>query len=341
MLKNYNKYWKSVLEKSSTYLKKHGSKLKISLVFLSFAIPFSLLYYLDAPSFDQTWKGRTFYLFFVWLFIMELILDWEKYSSETAGNLSAKNLFVLITTSILPTVYVVIANYYGLNMAIASLAGQYKIHWNQSMPLSTEYLVFMALFSLVLFSAYKSRGLKDFSLSIFFLGIIGVIYTIDNIYPGGNFTPFQIFVPTTAMFAERLLNLIGYQTMWMGEYEGAPVLRAWNSKGEASFGIAWPCSGVESFLIYIITILLFLKKTAIPWKQKAIYFIIGAVVTYFINILRIVTIFVIAINNGSDAAWVFHNYYGLLYSVAWIMSYPMIIIGSQILLKKIKSSLKS
>jgi len=102
----------------------------------------------------------------------------------------------------------------------------------------------------------------------------------------------------------------------MGEYEGASMLRAWNSKGEASFGIAWSCSSVESFLLYTITILLFLKKTTIPWKQKAIYLIIGAVVTYFINILRIVTIFVIAINNGLDAAWVFHNNYGLLYSVA-------------------------
>lgn len=102
----------------------------------------------------------------------------------------------------------------------------------------------------------------------------------------------------------------------MGEYEGASMLRAWNSKGEASFGIAWSCSSVESFLLYTITIFAFFEENNHPLETKAIYLIIGAVVTYFINILRIVTIFVIAINNGLDAAWVFHNNYGLLYSVA-------------------------
>lgn len=62
---------------------------------------------------------------------------------------------------------------------------------------------------------------------------------------------------------------------------------------------------------------------------------LGVVVTYFINVLRIVTIFVIGINGGDWMA--FHNIYGQLYSITWIVSYPLLIIGSQMLWAKIKN----
>jgi len=71
----------------------------------------------------------------------------------------------------------------------------------------------------------------------------------------------------------------------------------------------------------------------ISWKAKIGYFAIGAAVTYFINILRIVTIFMIGMNGGDVE--LFHSFYGPLYSVAWIVSYPLIILGSQSLWRKI------
>jgi len=161
-------------------------------------------------------------------------------------------------------------------------------------------------------------------------------------YRYGSFTPFQIFVPTTAMLAEKILNLMGYETILiLGR--SMPRLLVKNS-GEAYWqagaDIAWPCSGVESLIIYTLIILLFLRITVPSWKQKIIYFTIGAIVTYFINILRIVTIFMIAANTGgvgSPEAQSFHNYYGQLYSIVWIVSYPLIIIGSRALWAKIRS----
>ena len=58
-----------------------------------------------------------------------------------------------------------------------------------------------------------------------------------------------------------------------------------------------------------------------------IIFVIGAVGTYIVNILRIVSIYVIAINQGD---WrTFHDYYGELYSITWIIAYLLIIILSR------------
>jgi len=334
IIQTFNKNIDSLKE----HVKILASILKKILPILSFIIPFLLLYSLYPYSFEVTWHGRTFYLFFLWLVSLEFILDWEKLQASKVNKLRSIRTVAFIIALLLPTIYVIAANYYGLNDMIVSFSLQNGIgqEWANAMPVSIEYLVFTMLFVLILLLNSGVKGLLDFSIAAFFLGIIGFIYVIDNIYPYGTFTPFQIFVPTTTTLAAYVLNLLGYQTEWKGESLGTPVLKAWNSKGEFQAGIAWPCSGIDSLIIYSVTILLFLKKSAIPLNQRIAYFIIGAVITYFINILRIVTLFIIAINGGD---WhQFHNYYGPLYSITWIICYLLIIIGTRALWGKIKHS---
>ena len=311
---------------------------------LSFIVPFLILYFLYPNSFEATWKGRTYYLFFLWLVSLEITLGWEELQTDKVDKLKSIRTFAFIIALLLPTIYVVVANHCGLNAIIADLAKQNNILWVDWILISTEYLVFAVLFNLIILAEFGISGLKDFSISMFFLGTIGVIYTIDNLCPGGRFTPFQILVPTTANLAANVLNLMGYKTRMSfisnhPVYGSMPYLAVKDSQGVwQGSGIAWACAGVESLLIYTIIILLFLKKTAIPWKHRIVYFIIGAIVTYFINILRIVTIFVIAANYGFDSpeVWLFHDYYAQLYSITWIISYPLLIIGSRALWSKIR-----
>jgi len=250
---------------------------------------------------------------------------------------------------------VIAANYCGLNAIIEDLAkraitlplppGDWQAHLAGLAPLSTEYLVFAVFFCLIILLAYGINGLMDFSISTFFLVTIGVLFTINIIYPFGKFTPLQILVSPTATLAANVLNLMGYETTMSfttSSYYGyMPRLAAWDPKNlsrRASFGIAWPCAGIESLLIYTVIILLFLKKSAIPWKHRIIYFAVGAVVTYFINVLRVTTIFLIVMDYGfpSPQFQRFHDYYGMLYSITWIISYPLIIIGSRALWGKIR-----
>jgi thaumarchaeosortase len=204
----------------------------------------------------------------------------------------------------------------------------------------------MALFVLIVVQEHGASGLKNYSIPALFLGVVGTLYTIDNLSPWGTFTPFQIMVPATTTLASNVLNLMGYQTtVYMTsrpEYGLIPNLRAQNSKGWAEFGIAWPCAGIESLLIYTVVVLIFLSKSNIPGRARVGYFVIGAIVTYFINILRIATIFVIAIDAGQNSAAVqeFHDYYGMLYSTIWIVSYPLIIMGSQLLWERMRKPTK-
>jgi thaumarchaeosortase len=295
------------------------------------------------------WKGRTFELFFVWLIGLELILGWDDLKASMINKLVSARTFGFTFSLLLPTVYVVASYYWGLNAAIANWATQSQIAWASSMALSTEYLAFGSMFCAVAFLHYGYKGLKAFSVPAFFLFIVGAIYTIDNVYPYGQFAPFQIFVPTTTTLAAAILTLMGYSTnitYIQSSAQGTmPILTATNTHtlASASFSIAWPCAGIESFLIFTVVILLFLKRMNISLKGKVGYFAFGVVITYIINALRIVNIFTAGVVYGENSIQVqnIHFYYGPLYAMAWIVSYPLIILATQNLWRKIRRTKQS
>lgn len=302
----------------------------------SFIAPILMLFVLDSNSFNYTWKGRTLYIFFLWLLFLELILDWEKLTQKNLASLKKPRIVVIGIMASIPIVYVISVNFLGLDQMLIETGKQILTFWHfpldnlQDLPISLEYLVFTIFFATTIWLAYKVDGLKQFSISLCLLGAIGTIYMIDTFYPYGTFTPFQAFVPFTASLAAQVLNWMGYTTSFLPyQMQGTPVLYVSGSSGSVGFGIGWPCAGVQSLFIYTCVILLFLKKSAIPLIQKIIYFIIGAIGTYTVNILRIVSIYIIAINQGNSAAQVFHDYYGELYSITWIIAYLIIIILSR------------
>jgi len=320
---------------------------------ISFVPPLLILYVLHPLSFEQTYHGRTLLLFFLWLVLLEIVLSWEKFQRNNAVKLISIRTVLFAIGLLLPSIYVIAAQYCGLNTIIENsvkqilfpgLGKEWIDHYASLIPLAVEYLVFAVLFGSIILLEYGVKSLMDFSLSTLFLGTIGVLFAIDLLYPLGRFMPLQVLVPATATVVAMVLNLMGYGTTYEiinhPVYGFMPYLDIKNHPW-AGFGLAWPCSGYESLLIYTVTILLFLKKTDIPWKHKIIYFAIGAVVTFFINILRVVTLYLIAIEKGpsfntSDYDWQrFHNYYGMLYSITWIISYPLTIIGSRVLWRKI------
>lgn len=315
------------------------------LPFFSFVVTFVVLYLFDPKMFETTWKGRTYYLFFLWLLFLETILQWEALK-PTVYKFKSIKIIVFTATLLLPPIYIIWANCLGLNELFVELAGKAGVPFAAWMPIANEYLILMIIFAAIITLEYGVTQLRNYSISLLFLGTVGLIFLVDNLYPYGQFTPFQLIVPTTTGFAANVLSFMGYKTEMRlianhpTFHSSIPYLKIENQQGKViGFYIGWPCSGVESLLIYSITISLFLKRNAMPKVQKIIYFAIGAIITYCINIVRIVAIFIIAINNGDWRS--FHDYYGQLFSVLWIISYPLIIIGSQLLLNKIGKSINS
>lgn len=319
---------------------------------LSYIPPFLILYMLEPTSYDYTWKGRTYYIFFMWSVFLETILYWDYIKIESWRAKPRRTIIFLITLS-LPTIYVLAANFVGFdhyqnfNQFIIELSRRCGIggviprdieYFTGKMPLAIEYLTFTVIFDLIILLGYGLNGVAKYPVSSFLLGLIGFIYLIDNLFPYGLFMPLQLLVPLTAFLAAHVLNLMGYKTTIVMEndpiYGSIPGLKVEglkypNGTPYTGFvGIAWSCAGVDSLLIYSITTLTFLRGMVFSRKQKIFFFILGVVATYSLNILRVVTILIIGTvyGVGSREWWRFHDYYGPLYSITWITAYPLIMI---------------
>ena len=324
------------------FIKAHWKSIVPLLPLASFAVALIWSYTLQPESFEVLWKGRAFQLFFVWLIALELILGWENVRENKLRKPVSARTFLFVVSLFLPTVFVVIFNYAGGNVFVLNFTQQIGVFWARDMPIAVEYLFFAFLFSITVFLSFGFKGLKSFSVPIFFPAIVGAIFVIDSIYPYDQFTPFQALVPVTTVLAANVLGLMGYTTsldLSRGNLPQLTVIDPANPLKQATFAVAWPCAGIESLLIFTVTILLFLKRMPISWKAKVGYFTVGAAVTYFINILRIVSIYLVALGGGDVT--LFHSTIGPLYAIPWIVSYPLVILGTQSLWRKFRNRKKA
>jgi len=329
------------------------------ILLVCFTLPIALLAvidYLNIESFvafnssflfEETWKGRMFYLFFIWLFFIESIIDWKKIVERKPQNRA--RILACFTCALIPTIYVLVVNFVpNASQTILSIGQDVGIygdfltfHW----PLSLEYLIFLVFFASATLLAYGKRALT-FSISLSLLGVIASAYMIDTIYPFGLFNPLQLFALPTAASTAAFFELLGYQATLSfpylykvgSQYSRLPYLSITSGSKSAGALIGWPCAGVHSLLLYILIILVFFKRSEILSFRKAVYFIFGLFGTYFVNILRIYSILVIQMNYGQDAATVFHNNYGELYFFTWIFLYILLIVCIQrfMLVEKIR-----
>ncbi len=290
-------------------------------------------------SFDVTWKGRLFYLVFLWFLVIEAAMDWDKIVDFQPRN--RRVIAISLVVALLPTFYVLATNFLGLDLELLKI-GRYSLNIHSlnadltpsdflhlGWPLSVEYLVFAVFFMSAILFAYHSRGLKVFSISFALVGGIGVAYLLDTIFPFGVFRPLQTLALPTAATTAALFDVLGYSVMMsfpvrLGESLLPGLTVAMGGK-TASVSIAWACAGVHSLLLYMLIISVFFKKTNISAFRKLAYFIVGLFGTFFVNVLRVFSIIMIMLEHGSAAGMSFHNTYGELYSFIWIFLFLLLI----------------
>jgi len=152
----------------------------------SLVLPILVLYIFDPNSFQSAWKGRFPYIFFLWLFVLELALAWRRLPKNTLGTSKWVRTLVAAVAMAIPTAYAVATFHFGLNQEIVELGKwvgvPYEVYgpWflQFSWPLSFEYLVFTVFFAASVLLTFGIKGLRRFSVSLFFLGAIGSFYMV-------------------------------------------------------------------------------------------------------------------------------------------------------------------
>jgi thaumarchaeosortase len=298
----------------------------------------SLLYLFNPTMFQEVWKGYLPLLIFLWLVLLEITLNWNKPLQKPRSFPTGFKVVLTAFFGIAPTIYVLaffLSDLDQLVLNVGRLAGLSGWFLETSWPISLQYLVSATFITLLLLLLYKGEGLRRFSASTFFIWSFGAFYTMDTFYPYGKVTVLQNIVPWIVGVVALTLSPMGYHI----QYNSNNCLLTVDKPGSYIFRahVYWPCAGVYSLFIYTFVTLLFLKGTAISLKGKVIYFIAGAVGTFFVNALRVATICKLAVDQGQDAGRLFHTYYGELFFIAWIIIYPFIILGSRKLWMKLSS----
>ena len=290
-------------------------------------------------SFDVTWKGRMFYLIFAWILILETAIGWKKIIDKIPTKPSL--IIASLACALIPTVYVLATNFFGLDLAVLKLGHSFGIpsvysdntpsdFLHLQWPISLEYVVFFVFFLVSILLAYRPRVLKVFSISLAFLGAMTVAYMLDTIYPFGVFRPLQEMALPTAATAAALFDILGYKVNLMYPYHTADSLLPRLSVGlggkSASVAIAWACAGVYSLLLYVLVMLIFFRRINISSSRKVSYFVIGLFGTFFANVLRVYSIIIVDLQYGQAAGTVFHNSYGELFGFGWIFLFILLIV---------------
>ena len=195
--------------------------------------------------------------------------------------------------------------------------------------------VFYALYCLAATALlYSVRSIRLMTLPVIYLVGLGILDAMDAYFPEDSLAFLQVWVYLIWNVVVFLLSLMGFHINF--DMTTAPlhlpslILRGnqlflWGYKGYVGLAIYWPSSGVVSMIIYSLVIVVLMVKLDAPRTRKAIYAIIGAVGTYFVNVIRI-TLIVLYITYVSSDFQAFHASIGEVLFIAWIFIYLLVVI---------------
>jgi len=290
-------------------------------------------------TFDLTWKGRMFYSIFVWFMVIESAFGWQSLMDKKPLN--RKLIAISLIIAVIPTIYVLAVNFFGLDLTILKTGlnlnipavtanGDPSDFLHLQWPLSLEYMVLFSCFLAAITLSYKGKGLKIFGISLVFIGAMSIAYMLDTIFPFGVFKPLQELALPTAATTAALFDILGYGVMLNYPMRSTnsllPGLVVTNGSQTAGVEIAWACAGVYSLILYVLIILVFFKRTNISGFRKVLYFFIGLFGTFFANVLRIYTIIMVDLQSGQAAMMEFHNTWGELFGFGFIFSFILLIV---------------
>ena len=156
---------------------------------------------------------------------------------------------------------------------------------------------------------YGIRGLWDFYLPVgFILAIVAfglLMHTplmLDILGPS--------FITFTIYFSTALVNLFGYGVVAGPNYFILP-------NGNRIGMLVW-CSGIESFTLFTLLMIVLLLREKISWPVKTALIVVGAIGDLFVNVIRVVILIIIAINYGMSMMQVFHSNLGNLLFLTYV-----------------------
>jgi exosortase/archaeosortase family protein len=127
---------------------------------------------------------------------------------------------------------------------------------------------------------------------------------------------FNPYIPSFASFIASILKTIGIGVRISA---GSPTTMTLQTlKGPLQLLFVWGCVGFASLFVFSIILVVVLAETPGNVKTKALWAVPGILGTFFLNILRIVLIFVTDYFYGHDVGAKVHYFIGYIFFIVWI-----------------------
>jgi len=173
----------------------------------------------------------------------------------------------------------------------------------------------LVAFVSVCIAFYGLRGFKHFKLPTAYLAILIVGNQLEN-----RITEVAFLQNFLANLITSMLNMLGISASADGN---VVTLTTIHGKGEPLI-IDAACTGIKSILAYGSLAVLMILDVKTTNKRKALSTAIGFIGTFLVNILRLLTIFLVVYFFGIDAGLAVHIYLGYSLFIIWVFLFWII-----------------
>jgi exosortase/archaeosortase family protein len=207
-------------------------------------------------------------------------------------------------------------------------------HFQKAFGLLMIFASFLLYFVLVpIFPDAAFYGVGNYA--VYILGLFLVFFDIHALREA--FSPLFLIVATTstsliselvepvlspyaihtmASLIVTLVRLLGIRTDVI--FVGYPIITIHTPKGPVAAAFIWGCVGFASTLIFSIILVVVLSEESCRLRTKILWSAVGLVGVFFLNIARVVMIFVTDYFYGYEAGAQVHYFIGYAIFITWI-----------------------
>ena len=288
--------------------------LIFGILIISSPILFSIIAFPDSVSWSWN-EGRGGYLFALAFVAAELI--------GLKIVISKRRLLAVLPMAVLTIAYLISLEY-GLRDYLRESASHFDVQLIDSWIWMWDFVI-MALFIVVALSVFfGKRWIRIAPAGPIFLSGTAIILSLDAFFPYDTLGPLQYVVPYFVQANVWVITTFDLGTVIaMGN-----TMRLTGENGSMALSVFWPSAGVHSIIIFSLVIGAFMLKMNILRKRKIVYFVLGFIGTVTVNMIRIFSLSLYALEVAPDAqAWEeYHKIAGEIMFLPWLFVFIYIVI---------------
>ena len=304
-------------EKIVNNLKRYGSSETLIFI-LPFLLPLLLIFIINPELFILGWNEGQGSMTFIILF---LLIEWFDSRKKLNLNKSRKSVAGRLILTIIMLFYFVFLYIFGFHVLIGSFGKMLGISGDLSWTRMWDYIIYtLYVIGMIYFSFNNPKALKHFPTpAVYAIGMASILL-LDSMLPHSQLGIFEGVVSIIIFIVVSMLGYIGVRINVINEQS----LVIWGKKGTLKVSLYWPCVGILSMLIYFLVIVILMIKFDIPFYRKIIYAFIGAIGTFFVNVIRIFLIIYYGAFININLR-MFHETIGEVLFIIWIVVFILVI----------------